>query len=95
MKEMTGARSHQLAQIFGRILRRISPCFGRSFRRWLIAFARNPSPVRGPEVEAYRALCQLRRRRRGPGAAVAATAAGGGLFGASVDDPQVNLRITL
>lgn len=95
MKEMTGARSHQLAQIFGRIFRRISRRLGRSFRRWLIAFARNPSPVRGPEVEAYRALSELRRRRRRPGAAVAVRGSAVGLFGASVDDPQVNLRITL
>lgn len=95
MKDMLGARSHQLAQIFGRFFRRISRRFGRSFRRWLVAFAHNPSPVRGPEIAAYQALARLRRKRRGPGAAVAATGSPSDLFGAAVDDPQVNLRITL
>ncbi len=94
MKDMLCARSQELAQIFGRFVRRFSRRFGRSFRRWLVAFAKNPSPVRGPEIEAYQALARLRRRRRGPGSSVAATGSRADLFGAAVDDPQVNLRIT-
>ena len=80
---------------FGQVFSSLRVRLGRQFRRWLRAFGQNASPVRSPEIAAYEALARLRRRRAARSAAVADSSQRLGFGSAAVDDPQVNLRITL
>lgn len=80
---------------FGQVFSSVRVRLGRFFRRWLRAFARNVSPVRSPEVDAYLALARLRRRRAVRPGSVADSSQRLGIGTTAVDDPQVNLRITL
>ncbi len=80
---------------FGQVFSSLSVRLGRQFRRWLRAFGLHASPVRGPEIDAYQALARLRRRRAVKPGSVADSSQRLGLAATAVDDPQVNLRITL
>mgnify|MGYP000414437628 FL=1 len=75
----------------------------RLARRGFASIGQNPSPVRGPEIDAYQALSRLRRKRaaraaEGKSASVLRSVSLVGdraAVAVAVDDPQVNLRITI
>jgi hypothetical protein len=79
---------------FGQVFSSLRTRLGRQLRRWLRAFGQNSSPLRSPEIDAYQALAQLRRRRAARPGSVADSSQRRGFGATAVDDPQVNLRIT-